>query len=107
MARATKRVMVTNVDNMGNGYGKEGGGRSTAAMMGMAPRIGAALENFPVHTYAKKRKFHVGKKKRTHGEGKKNKLHHSQNHQFLLSMMVANIHLGSLFCNIHMVSSQL
>ncbi len=36
MATITKRVMATNGDNTGNGYGKEGGGRSTAATMGMA-----------------------------------------------------------------------
>jgi hypothetical protein len=38
MARATKRVMVTDGNNTGNGYGEEGGGCSTAAMMGMAQR---------------------------------------------------------------------
>ncbi len=38
MATATKRVMATNGDNTGNGYGKEGGGRLLAAMMGMAQR---------------------------------------------------------------------
>jgi hypothetical protein len=38
MATATKRVMATNDNNTGNGYGKEGGGRSTAATMGMAQR---------------------------------------------------------------------
>jgi hypothetical protein len=38
MATATKRVMVTNGDNTGNEYGKEGGGRSLAATMGMARR---------------------------------------------------------------------
>jgi hypothetical protein len=38
MATATKRVMATGGDNTVNGYGKEGGGRSTAATMGMARR---------------------------------------------------------------------
>ncbi len=38
MAQATKRAMATNGDNMGNGYGKEGGRHSTAAMMGMVQR---------------------------------------------------------------------
>jgi hypothetical protein len=38
MSTATKRVMATNGDNTGNGYGKEGGGRSTAATMGTAQR---------------------------------------------------------------------
>ncbi len=38
MATATKRVMATNGDNTGNGYGKEGGGRSTVATLGMAGR---------------------------------------------------------------------
>jgi hypothetical protein len=35
MATATKRVMATNGNNMGNSYGKEGGGRSLAATMAM------------------------------------------------------------------------
>jgi hypothetical protein len=36
---ATKRVMATDGDNTGNGYGEEGGGRSTAAAtMGTAQR---------------------------------------------------------------------
>ncbi len=35
---ATKRVMATNRDNTGNGYGEEGGGRLTAATMGTAQR---------------------------------------------------------------------
>jgi hypothetical protein len=38
MATATKRVMVTNGNNMGNGYGKEGGGHLTVATMGTAGR---------------------------------------------------------------------
>jgi hypothetical protein len=38
MATATKRVMATNCDNTGNGYGEEGGGRLTAATMGTAQR---------------------------------------------------------------------
>ncbi len=38
MATATKRVMVTNGDNTGNGSGEEGGGRLTAVMMGTAQR---------------------------------------------------------------------
>jgi hypothetical protein len=38
MATVTKRAMVTDGNNMGNGYGKEGGGRSMVAMMGMAQR---------------------------------------------------------------------
>jgi hypothetical protein len=38
MAMATKRVMATNGDNTGNGYGEEGGGRSLAASMGTARR---------------------------------------------------------------------
>ncbi len=36
--QATKRVMGTNGNNLDNGCGKEGGGRSMAAMMGMAQR---------------------------------------------------------------------
>jgi hypothetical protein len=36
MALATKRVMATNSYNTGNGYGEEGGGRSTAVTMGTA-----------------------------------------------------------------------
>jgi hypothetical protein len=35
IAMATKRAMVSNGDNMGNGYGKEGGGHLTAATMAM------------------------------------------------------------------------
>jgi hypothetical protein len=35
---ATKRAMATNGNNMGNGYGKEGGGRSTSGTMGTAQR---------------------------------------------------------------------
>ncbi len=35
-ATATKRVMATNGDNTGNGYGKEGGGCLTVATMGTA-----------------------------------------------------------------------
>jgi hypothetical protein len=35
MATATKRAMVTNGDNTGNGYGKEGDGRLMAATMAM------------------------------------------------------------------------
>jgi hypothetical protein len=38
MATATKRVMATNGNNTGNGYGKEGGRRLMAATMGMAGR---------------------------------------------------------------------
>jgi hypothetical protein len=38
MPMATKRVMATKGDNTGNGYGKEGGGRSTAAMIGTGRR---------------------------------------------------------------------
>ncbi len=38
MVTATKRVMATNGDNTGNGYGKEGGGRLTVAMMGTVQR---------------------------------------------------------------------
>jgi hypothetical protein len=38
MAMATKRVMTTNGDNTGNGYGKEDGGHSRAATMGTAQR---------------------------------------------------------------------
>jgi hypothetical protein len=33
-----KRVMATNGDNTGNGYGKEGGGRSTVVTMGAVQR---------------------------------------------------------------------
>jgi hypothetical protein len=36
MPTAMKRVMATDGDNTGNGYGKEGGRHSTVAMMGMA-----------------------------------------------------------------------
>ncbi len=38
MPMATKRAMATGGNNTGNGYGKEGGGRSTAATMGTARR---------------------------------------------------------------------
>jgi hypothetical protein len=38
MPKATKRVMATDGDSTGNGYGKEGGGHSTMVMMGMAQR---------------------------------------------------------------------
>jgi hypothetical protein len=38
MATATKRVMATDGDSTGNGYGKEGGGRLTAVTMGTAQR---------------------------------------------------------------------
>jgi hypothetical protein len=38
MAMATKRVMATNSDNTGNGYGKEGGGRLAAMTTGTARR---------------------------------------------------------------------
>jgi hypothetical protein len=34
MVTATKRAMVTDGNNTGNGYSKEGGGRSTTATMG-------------------------------------------------------------------------
>ncbi len=33
MATATKRTMMTNGDNMGNGYGKDGGGSLMVATM--------------------------------------------------------------------------
>ncbi len=36
VARAKKRAVVTNGDNMGNGYGKESGGHLTTAATGMA-----------------------------------------------------------------------
>ncbi len=36
MAAATKRGMATNGNNTGNCYGKEGGGHSRVATMGMA-----------------------------------------------------------------------
>jgi hypothetical protein len=38
MAMATKRVMATNGNNTGNGYGKEGGRHLMLAMMGMVQR---------------------------------------------------------------------
>ncbi len=38
MVMATTRAMVTNGNNMGNGYGKEGGGRLMAATMGTVQR---------------------------------------------------------------------
>jgi hypothetical protein len=38
MATAMKRAMATDGDNMGKGYGEEGGGRLTVAMMLMAQR---------------------------------------------------------------------
>jgi hypothetical protein len=38
MPMATKRVIATNGDSTGNGYGKEGGGRSTVMTMGTAQR---------------------------------------------------------------------
>ncbi len=38
MPMATKRAMVTNGNNTGNGYGKEGGRHSTVATMGTAQR---------------------------------------------------------------------
>jgi hypothetical protein len=38
MRTAAKRVMATDGDSTGNGYGKEGGGHSTAVMMGTAQR---------------------------------------------------------------------
>jgi hypothetical protein len=38
MALATKRAKATNGNNTDNGYGKEGGGRSIAAMMGTVQR---------------------------------------------------------------------
>jgi hypothetical protein len=38
MPMATKRVMATDGDNTGNGYGEEGGGRPTAATMETARR---------------------------------------------------------------------
>jgi hypothetical protein len=40
MVTATKRVMATDGDNTGNGYGEEGDGRSTAATIGTARRTG-------------------------------------------------------------------
>jgi hypothetical protein len=38
MVMAMKRAMATNGNNMGNGYGKEGNGRLTAAMRVTAQR---------------------------------------------------------------------
>ncbi len=38
MATAAKRMIATNGNNAGNGYGKEGGGRLTAATMGTVQR---------------------------------------------------------------------
>ncbi len=38
MATQTKGAMVTDGDNTGNGYGKEGGRHSKVAMMGTAQR---------------------------------------------------------------------
>jgi hypothetical protein len=38
MAMATKRAMVTDDDNMGNGYSEEDDGRLMAVMMGVAQR---------------------------------------------------------------------
>jgi hypothetical protein len=38
MAMVTKRMMVTDGNNTGNGYGKEGGRRLMAAMMGTVRR---------------------------------------------------------------------
>ncbi len=38
MATATRRVMATNGDNTGNGYGEEGSGRLTVATMGTVQR---------------------------------------------------------------------
>jgi hypothetical protein len=38
MATATKIAIATNGDNLDDGYGKEGGGHLTAAIMGMAQR---------------------------------------------------------------------
>jgi hypothetical protein len=38
MPTATKGAMATDGDNTGNGYGEEGGVRSTAATMGTARR---------------------------------------------------------------------
>ncbi len=40
MAKAKKRAMATNGNNMGNGYGKEGGGQATGATMAMGKRMG-------------------------------------------------------------------
>jgi hypothetical protein len=71
----------------------------------MMSSLGTALDNFTAPMLRKK--FPCRQEKPTHREGKKNNSHHSQNHLFLLSTMVANTHLGSLFCNIHIPSSQL
>jgi hypothetical protein len=38
MVPEMKRAMATGGNNMGNSYGKEDGGRSTAATMGMVRR---------------------------------------------------------------------
>jgi hypothetical protein len=38
MPTVTKRVMATDGDSTDNGYGEEGGGRSTAVTMGTARR---------------------------------------------------------------------
>jgi hypothetical protein len=45
MVLATKRAM-TNSNNMGNGYGKEGGERVTVATM--AIRMGMAIRTWPL-----------------------------------------------------------
>jgi hypothetical protein len=45
MATATKRAIVTNGDNMGNSYGKEGGGHLMAATMAMG--MGTVRRTWP------------------------------------------------------------
>jgi hypothetical protein len=46
MSTVTKRVMVTNGDNMGNSYGEEAGGPATAAKMAMG--MGMAQRAWPL-----------------------------------------------------------
>jgi hypothetical protein len=46
MATTSKRAIVTNGDNTGNGYGKEGGGQAAAATMAMG--MGTAQRTWPL-----------------------------------------------------------
>jgi hypothetical protein len=46
MAMATKRAILTNGNNMGIGYGKEGGGKAMAATMAMG--MGMVQRTWPL-----------------------------------------------------------
>jgi len=69
--------------------------------------VGAARENIPTWKQKKTCWFHVCKKNRSQNNITKKNSRHPQNRWFPLSTMVANIHLGSLLCDVNIASSRL